>query len=233
MFTNRKQAGQLLAKRLLPELCKDSRFGPLQTVVVGLPRGGVPVARELCQAIDCPLDILVSKKIGALGQPELAIGAVSSDGVVVIDEQLSAYLKTVAGYIDSETRRLTGTTRDLEKHWSEAAGLKPRVDLKGKRVVVADDGVATGMTAVAAARSLRRRGAAEIILAAPVMSFEAYRMLKKEYDQVVTLGTPSDFGAVGQYYQDFHQVEESEVTEALRQARESFLSGANKSDVPA
>ncbi len=233
MFTDRRQAGLLLARRLLEELPKDSTRAPLETVVVGLPRGGVPVASQLSAALGSPLDILVSKKIGAPGQPELAIGAVTSDGIVVVDEQLSMYMRAVGSYIEGEKRRLTELTRDLERRWTEQAGLKPRVNLAGKRVIVVDDGVATGATAVAALRSVALRGAAEIIMAAPVMSLEAYYRLKPECHLVTTLSTPGDFGSVGQYYQDFHQVEDSEVIDILRQSREALSASSGKSNISA
>ena len=217
MFTNRQQAGVLLAARL-KNLYSSTGFDGTP-VVVALPRGGVPVALEVAIALDCPMDVLVSKKIGAPGQEEMAIGAVTADGVVVLNDQLTRHLRVPDHYINSHRAELATSTRENEQAWRAAAGMKSPVDVRNRTVIVVDDGVATGMTAIAAERSLRNRGASKIILAAPVIAYETMQRLEKEYDAIVTVQAPFDFLAVGQFYADFHQVPDQEVIEALRSAK--------------
>jgi len=217
MFTNRQQAGALLAARLR-NLYSSTGFDGTP-VVVALPRGGVPVALEVAIALDCPLDVLVSKKIGAPGQEEMAIGAVTADGVVVLNEQLTRRLHISDRYINAHRAELASSTREREQRWREAAGMKAPADVRNRTVIVVDDGVATGMTAIAAERSLRNRGAGKIILAAPVIAYETMQRLENEYDAIVTIKAPFDFLAVGQFYTDFHQVPDQEVIEALHSAK--------------
>jgi len=188
-------------------------------VVVALPRGGVPVALEVSIALDCPLDVLVSKKIGAPGQEEMAIGAVTADGVAVLNEQLARYLQVSEKYISAHRAELANSTREREHEWREAAGMKSAADVRNRTVIVVDDGVATGMTAIASARSLRDRGASKVILASPVIAYRTMHRLENEFDSVVTIKAPFDFIAVGQFYADFHEVTDQEVIQALRSAK--------------
>jgi predicted phosphoribosyltransferase len=187
-------------------------------MVVGLPRGGVPVALGVALGIGCPLDFLVSKKIGAPGQPELAVGAVSSEGVIVLNREIVNCCQISRPYLENQEQCLISKTKALEEHWRKSAGLAGHLDVKGKQVILVDDGIATGMTAIAAARTFRKLGAERIILAVPVMSASAYNLLKAECDQIVALMVPLDFAAVGQFYADFHQVEDDEAIEDLRVA---------------
>ena len=219
MFSNRQQAGILLAQKLTQLIKHSEQVDVTKTVVLALPRGGLPVALEIASALHCPLNIITSKKIGAPDQPELAIGAVTSDGLVVIDKALSSYLNISPAYLESKIEYLVTQTKSLEETWRKAAGMEISLDVRHKRVIVVDDGVATGMTAIAAARSLRQHDVAQLILATPVASQSAFNSLQKEYDQVVVLDMPVDFRAVGQFYTDFHQVQDVEVVEALKQMR--------------
>jgi putative phosphoribosyl transferase len=223
MFRNRQHAGFLLTRQVCRVINQEKQCDPAQIIVVGLPRGGVSVALEIALALGSPLDVLVSKKIGAPEQPELAIGAVTSDGVVVINEELMSALKIDETYSDSQKEYLIGKTKDLEDHWLTAAGIKERPTMRDKRVILVDDGIATGMTAIAAARSCRQRGAREVIITTPVMSSHAYALLQRECDQIIALNILYEFAAIGQFYLDFDQVENEAVIKALRQAKEERL----------
>ena len=226
MMTNRQQAGLLLSRQLVKAITKNVLLNGSHTLVIALPRGGVLVAAEVALTLGCPLDILASKKIGAPGQPEFAIGAVTSDGTVVLDEPMAKYLQVPHFYLQAHQQQLIDKTREMEQSWRSAAGIFQPLDITNHRVIVVDDGVATGMTAMAAARSLRNRGTAELIFAAPVISCEALRLLEIEYDRVIALDVPSDFQSVGQFYDDFHQVTDDEVASALRKASHERSAGS-------
>lgn len=224
MFDNRLDAGLALSLKVKETLARDPSAGGGQSVVIGLPRGGVPVAYQVARRLGCPLDVLVSKKVPAPGNEELAIGAVTSSGTVVVDERLARYTGADRSYLEREVNRLTTETADLERHWIEAARLSPRPDLRDKIVIVVDDGIATGMTAMAALRCLQTRSVARLILAVPVISTDAVESLRNECDVLIALAVPGCFGSVGQYYMDFRQVEDSEVASLLEQY------GAQRSD---
>lgn len=212
MFTNRAQSGKLLAQKVKAAL---SRRKPLQNIVVALPRGGVPVALEVAKAVVAPLTVLVSKKIGAPFQPEYAIGAVSSVGVVAINKDTGIPADVLQPYIESERKRLSEITKEAELKWLHSAGLKQQLDFHGRRAIIVDDGIATGMTALAAADSLKELGAAEIIIATPVIASETKSLLKPHCQEIIAVLEPSDLGAIGLFYEDFHQVPDDEVQEAL------------------
>ena len=217
MFDNRLAAGTALALKVAETLKGDPHFSGEEAVVIGLPRGGVPVAAEVAKHLGCPLDILVSKKIPAPGNPELAIGAVTSSKTVVVDEQLAHYTGADRRYLEQHVDRLIQHTLALEEHWIKEAKLPDRPDLRGKTVIVVDDGIATGMTAKAALRSLRGRAARVLVLAVPVISGDALESFRSECDLVIALSVPGYFGSVGQYYRDFRQVDDDEVVAVLAQ----------------
>jgi len=221
MFVNRQQAGMLLAQKVSQILEQDKTVDKNKIIVLALPRGGVPVGLEIALSLQCPLNIIAAKKIGSPYQPELAIGAITSDGTVVINENIVSYLKISHGYIDQEKIRLIAQTAEVEEKWRNLAGLPSILNIESKTVIVVDDGVATGMTAIAAARSLRTKNISKLIFAAPVMSVSAHTFLRKDYDQVITLSTPENFVAVGQFYIDFNQVTDNEVVEALKKTPNS------------
>lgn len=217
MFADRVEAGARLAEvvderlSLLPWSNKKERL-----IVVGLPRGGVPVALELARRFCCPLEVIVSKKLPYPGQPEFAIGAVSSDGVVVLSPGIPGD-EDWQRYIENERQRLLAYTRAMENGFYERAGAQ-KSSFKDMIVIIVDDGIATGMTAMAAAETVRRRGAFATIIAAPVMSADSYRQLRAHCDQVIAVTVPRNFTAVGQHYLDFSQTSNDEVVSALRQS---------------
>jgi putative phosphoribosyl transferase len=209
-FRDRQQAGQELAARLLEWAADDDLVDP---VVLALPRGGVPVAAEVAEALRVPLDVLVVRKIGAPGRPEAGIGAIADDEPPLFDQHSLRRLGI------REARLAPHVARErAELHRREDAYRKgrPPPSVRDRTVILVDDGLATGVTARAALRHLRGRKPARLILAVPVGATDARSALREEADDVICLHQPRDFYAVGQWYEDFAQVSDSEVTEALR-----------------
>lgn len=214
MFKNRTEAGQRLLQKL--RIVLAAKNAALANVVVALPRGGVPVAVEIAREIKAPLTVLVSKKISAPFQPEYAIGAVSSSGLFVLsDEPIGLPANVVSEHINSERKRLSALTQEMELKWLKSAGLTEQLDFHAKRAIVVDDGIATGMTVMAAADSLKQLGAAEILIATPVLAADSRLSLQRHCDEIVAVLEPFDMGAIGMFYEDFHQVPDDEVREAL------------------
>lgn len=211
MFDNRRDAGRRLAERL--EHLRNAR-----PVVLALPRGGVPVGYEVARTLDAPLDVLVVRKLGAPGRPELGIGAlVDGDHPEgVLDEKAIAALGVDRTYLRAEIDRET-----QEIHRREAAYRcgRPAVGLAGQIVIVVDDGLATGSTMRAALRGVRRAGPHRVILAVPVAAPETLAALGADVDEVVCLHAPSEFDAVGRFYRDFAQTSDGEVVRLLDDAR--------------
>ncbi|MCH8150993.1 MAG: phosphoribosyltransferase [Planctomycetes bacterium] len=213
MFTNREEAGRQLAQRLLH--VKDEHADGV--VVLGLPRGGVVVAAEIARVLDAPLDVLVVRKLGAPGQPELAIGAVTNgeQPQQVLNQQVIHMLGVSEAYLQEEIgRQLVEVRRRQELY----RGGRPAVRLEGRTVIVADDGIATGATVRAGVQALRRSALGRIVLTVPVAPPEVAESLRTEVDQLVCLHTPSAFGAVGAFYADFFQTSDAEVIALLEQA---------------
>ena len=206
-YRDRLEAGQVLAQ-LLVRAQPSFRHPPL---VLGLPRGGVPVADVVARALGAPLDVWVSKKIGAPGQEEVGIGAVSEGGVVVLDDDL---VRRCGADDGSLTRAIEAKEREVSTRAARFRGGRPAPDVRDKTVIVVDDGVANGVTATAALRSLRAAGAARLILAVPVGSQDGLAVCGREADEVLCPYAPPDFRAVGMHYARFDQVEDQEV-EAL------------------
>jgi putative phosphoribosyl transferase len=205
-FQDRRDAGQQLAEALV--FLKD-REGLL---ILGIPRGGVVVAAEISCVLGAPLDVFIARKIGAPGNPELAIGAVSSSGEVVLDERLVAGLGVPPGYVEAEIAR---QREEIARRMIAYRGGRPSPELMGKTVVLVDDGVATGATTLAALRTLRASDPAELILAVPVGPPDAITLLSAEADRVICLHTPEWFWAVGAFYVDFDQIADEEVVRLL------------------
>lgn len=213
MFENRTKAGGQLAKKLWDQFA-SKELATSNVLVVGLPRGGVPVALEVARRFSCPLEIIVSKKLAYPRQPEFAIGAVSSDGLVVISPDLP-HEPDWEQYVEEQCQKLLEKTAKTEREFYQAAG-RERSSFKDKVVIVVDDGVATGMTAMAAVDTARNRGATKVIMAAPVMSTESFYDLGPRCDDVVAISVPKTFLSVGQHYLDFGQTSDQEVVNALR-----------------
>jgi predicted phosphoribosyltransferase len=183
-------------------------------VILGIPRGGVIVAEVVARTLGAPLDVVVPRKIGAPGNPELGLGAVAP-GVRVLDPWLIERLGVSEAYLE---REIASEEREIERRLHAYREGRPPVDIAGRTAVVVDDGVATGGTAVAALRWARAQGAAEVILAVPVAPPQTIDRLRAEADEVVALATPEPFFAVGEWYRDFDQTSDAEVVAALARA---------------
>jgi putative phosphoribosyl transferase len=209
-YIDRVDAGCRLAAKLT--YLKDRR-----PVVLALPRGGVAIGFEIAQALDAPLDVVLVRKIGVPWQPELALGAVT-DGTApdsFIDRDLAARLDIPVDYLRAETQQQLQEIERRRK--SYCAGRLP-VEIAGRTAIVVDDGIATGATMRVALRAVRRRGPARLILAVPVAPPDTLDALRDEADEIVCLELPPEFGAIGFYYRDFHQMSDAEVTDLLARA---------------
>ena len=210
-FRNRAEAGQLLAEKLLKYAgCDDVN-------VLGLPRGGVPVAYEVARRLNAPLDVFIVRKLGVPGFEELAAGAIASGGVRVLNEDVVRALPHADEIIESVTAR---ETAELERREQSYRNGRPPPELRDRIVILVDDGLATGATMRAAVAALRRRGAAKIIVAVPVGAPETCRELEELVDEIVCAIAPEFFQAVGQYYEDFSQTSDEEVRDLLKRASE-------------
>ncbi len=207
IFEDRIDAGERLA-----EVLKE-HAGP-DTVVLGIPRGGVLVAEVVARTLGVPLDVVVPRKVGAPGNPELGLGAVAP-GVRVLDPWLIERLGVTEEYLE---REIAAEEAETVRRLRVYRGDRPPLDLTGKTAIVIDDGVATGGTAVAAVRWARAQGASRVVLAVPVAPPQTMGRLRHEADEVIALATPEPFFAVGEWYRRFDQTSDEEVVEALRRA---------------
>ena len=209
ILKDRVEAGKRLASAV-KSVGKDA-------IILGVPRGGVVVGFEVAQALCVPLDIIVTKKIGAPENPELAVGAVAEDGTYILDEDILRQIYVPKEYIAEEVER---QKQEIQRRLIRYRGDVPYPTLKNREVVVIDDGVATGSTLKAALRLLLGKGAKTVVVAVPVGPPETIRELRKLADRVVVLFTPEPFYAIGQFYVDFSQTSDKEVIELLRRNRE-------------
>jgi predicted phosphoribosyltransferase len=214
-FLDRADAGRRLAARLV------SLRGP-DVVVLGLPRGGVPVAAEVATALDAPLDLIVVRKLGIPYQPEVAMGAIGEGGVRVLDEELVARAGVSPADLDAVERQERATLDSRVARFRSGGG---RLDLTGRTAIIVDDGIATGATATAACGVARALGAARVIVAAPVGGPDAVHRVGGA-DDVVCLIQPPGFSAVGAHYRDFGQTSEAEVATLISAARRRMAGGA-------
>lgn len=204
MFTDRVDAGRRLGARVREVL------GPSpDRLVLGLPRGGVPVAAEVARELGAGLDVLVVRKLGAPSQPEVAIGAIGPDGVLL----LHPYGRQIDPEVVDRIRRRE--LAELERREHAYRGGRGPLVLRGRRVVIVDDGIATGATALVAVQAARALGATEVVVAAPVAAPDARDAVAASADRVIVLATPSRFWAVGEWYTDFRQTDDAEVIRLL------------------
>jgi predicted phosphoribosyltransferase len=214
LFRDRREAGRLLAESL--DFFRDeAQVGSVVVLVV--PRGGVVVGYEIARALNAPLDVYVTRKIGAPGNPELAIGAVASSGDIVLDEELVLNLHIPRSYVDAEIAR---QREEIARRVAVYRGSCPSLDLSGKIVILTDDGVATGSTILAAVRGLRQQPLRQLVLALPVGPPDTLARLEREVDRLVYLYAPEPFWAVGAFYIVFGQVSDEEVNRLLGKVRE-------------
>jgi predicted phosphoribosyltransferase len=211
MFSDRTDAGEQLAAELAAR-------GVEADVVLAIPRGGLPVARAVADRLGARLDVVVASKVGAPGNPELAVGAVAADGTFWPNEDVIAGLEVSEPYLEREREQEAAAAREkLRQYRGEERA--PLPDVTGKRVVVVDDGVATGATARACLRAVRGAGADRVVLAVPVGAADSLAELEADADSVVAVEEPRAFGAVGQYYRNFAQVSDEEAIAVLEDAR--------------
>ena len=201
MFRDRTDAGQQLA-----DVLDDHDVDP--DVVLAIPRGGLPVGRAVADRLGVPLDVVAARKIGAPTNPELAIGAVASDGTTWLNDRLIADLGVDDAYVEAQAEEERAAAE--EKVGRYRAGREP-LSLAGETVLIVDDGVATGATTIACIREVRNAGAERVVLAVPVGPPDTIERLRSEADEVIVVETPPHFGAVGQFYDSFAQVSDEEA----------------------
>ena len=204
-FVDRHDAGCRLAAALV-------EVAPADAVILALPRGGVPVAREIARALGAPLDILAVRKLGAPGNPEFGVGAIAEGGVVVVHEEVARRVGLVGATLEEAIRR---ERDELDRRVACYRGGREAVPLDGVTAVLVDDGVATGFTEIAAVRAARERGAARVIVAVPIGASESIRRLRGEADEVVCLVQANRLVGVGRWYDDFRALSDEEVVTLL------------------
>ena len=220
MFANRREAGRALARLLAAALAEDASNTaaptPRDIAVLGLPRGGVPVAYEIARALGASLDVFLVRKLGTPGHPELAMGAIASGGIRVLNDEVVRALGIRADQIDAVAGR---EQAELERREAVYRHGRPLPPLNGKTVILVDDGLATGSTMRAAVLAARQQKPARVVVAVPVGAPETCRELRAIADEVICAETPTPFSAVGQWYQDFTQTSDEEVIALLSSNR--------------
>ncbi|HWQ11283.1 MAG TPA: phosphoribosyltransferase [Roseiflexaceae bacterium] len=217
-FRDRREAGRQLAAMLTAYAHRPD------VLVLALPRGGVPVAFEVARALDAPLDVFLVRKLGVPGHEELAMGAIASGGVRVLNEQLVHTLSIPDHVIEAVAAR---EQQELARRERLYRGERPPPDLRGRTVILVDDGLATGATMYAAVKALRQQLPARIVVAVPIAAPEACAELSEEVDDIVCAATPEPFYAVGLWYADFSQTTDEEVRDLLRRAYEQVPAPAS------
>ena len=207
MFKDRTEVGRLLAEKI-------HKMGIVNPIVLAIPRGGVPVAKEIALEIHAPLDLVITRKIGFPGQPEFAIGAVTQEGEIIFDEHTVRTLAVSNEYLKKEAAI---QTEEIHSRLERYRGKRPYPTLAGMDVIIVDDGIATGNTVLAAIESVRLKKPRSITLAVGVAPRDTLRKLSSKADSIVCLDTPEPFYAIGEFYASFEQVEDEEVRQALRE----------------
>ncbi len=206
LFENRSQAGKLLAEKL--KKYKNDR----NVIVLGLPRGGVVLAFEVASTLSIPLDITCPRKIGAPSNPEFAIGAVTESGEAALDERTIVALGISPDYLHKQIEKETKESKRRLELYRQG---RQKIPLQGKVVILVDDGLATGATMKAAIQSVRAEDVEKVVVAVPVSPTETFAEIEERAEEVICLATPSDFYAVGQFYEDFSATEDEEVIRLL------------------
>jgi predicted phosphoribosyltransferase len=209
LYIDRTDAGRQLAREL------TAYRGRSDVLVLGLPRGGVPVAFEVAQALGAPLDVFVVRKLGVPGHEELAMGALASGGTRVLDSEVIAVTGVPEAVLEEVTLRARA---EIERREQAYRGDRPPIDVAGKVAILVDDGLATGSTMRAAVRALRDRAAGQVVVAVPVASPDVCARFEPEVDEIICAQTPEPFYAVGLWYDEFTQVSDDEVRELLDRA---------------
>lgn len=212
MFRDRREAGEVLARRLRDFADRDD------VVVLALPRGGVPVAFVVASELGVPLDVFAVRKLGVPWQPELAMGAIASGGVRVLNEEVIRQLRISRDALEEVAEE---EERELARRDSAYRGGRPRPELRGKAVILVDDGLATGSTMRAAVKAMRELGPARVVVAVPVGAADTCRELGRLADEVVCAETPEPFFGVGAWYNDFGQTSDEEVRDLLARSDEA------------
>jgi putative phosphoribosyl transferase len=214
MYRDRVDAGQQLAKELVHYANRED------VLILGIPRGGVPVAFEVAQALRAPLDIVLVRKLGTPGQEELAMGAIASGGIRILNQQLVAEL----GITDEQVADAIATQEaELQRRERLYRGSHPSISVKGKIVILVDDGIATGSSVLAAVDALRKLEPKKIVVAVPVAPSHADEQIKRVADEFVCVHKPEWFFGIGQFYENFSQTEDSEVHALLEGAAEALV----------
>lgn len=217
-FKNRVEAGQMLANKL-------TMYANQKPLVLGLPRGGVPVAYEVAKALKAPLDVYVVRKLGTPGQEELAMGAIATGGVRVLNQSVIEALQISEEAIETETRN---ESQEVERRERRYRGERPPLDVSNRPVLLIDDGIATGSTIKAAIAALKKQKAGRIVVGVPVAPAATIEELKKEVDEVICVSAPKIFFAISTWYDEFPQVSDEEVRDLLEQSevpREAAIGG--------
>jgi len=212
-YQDRIEAGRLLAERLAKYKNRPD------VVILALPRGGVPVGFEVAQALNAPLDVFVVRKLGVPGQEELAMGAIASGGVLVLNEEVVQMLRIPDALIEATVAK---EVEELERRERLYRGDRPRLDARDRVAILIDDGLATGSTMRAAARALRRHHPSRVVVAAPVAASSTCDELSNEVDEVICAETPEPFYAISLWYRDFTQTTDDQVRELLAQSARSI-----------
>ena len=213
VFRNRTHAGQVLAGMLQEYGNRDD------LLVLGLPRGGVPVAVEVANALHAPLDVFLVRKLGVPGQEELAMGAIATGGIRVLNYEVVKHLGVPDHVIDAATK---AEQRELDRRELAYRGTRETPEVRGRTVILVDDGLATGSTMRAAVTALRQRTPARIVVAVPVAAASTCQEFREEVDQIICATTPEPFYGVGQWYEDFSQTTDQEVRDLLDRATQEY-----------
>lgn len=206
IFENRQEAGKQLAQKL------RKYKGDKNAIILALPRGGVAVAKEVSRVLNLPMDLIVSRKIGAPENPEFAIGAIAEDFEGVFDKKSIAIFNIQEEYIKSEVEK---EKKEMERRLGVYRAGRAPLNLEGKTAILVDDGIATGLTMIATINAAKIKGAEKVVVAVPVVSRDSAEKIKKLVDDIIYLDAPEFFAAVGQFYEVFNQIEDEEVIKLM------------------